>query len=273
MVNVHKRTPKRYEHRQVSAHRAPKGDVMTMKLIPLKLLTEGQRSVSFMGKGKDKASTLWLFRSIVKDGLLNPLVVTKQGHKYTVLDGKKRLAVIRKLARKRSLSKAIAKVPCIIQEATAITPVINRRPALLSGPELAHQIIVDAQSTTSLASIAQRFECDISVVEDCLSLRSLHPEILMHFNKGAVSLEQASAFATIANMTAQLDLLHQLGPFVSDTEIMASIKAGATVVELSEDNILFLPSRGHPESQRHQKTLEFGKTSTHAARRREPLAA
>jgi len=107
-----------------------------------------------MVKGRAKANTLWLARSIFKDGLLNPLVVTKQGNKFTVLDGKKRLAIIRKMAKSKSLSKSIAKVPCIVQETSSLAPVVNRRPALLSGPELAHQVILEAQSARSLASIA-----------------------------------------------------------------------------------------------------------------------
>lgn len=113
----------------------------------------------------------------------------------------------------------------------------------------------------------------MSVIEDCLSLRNLHPEVLLHFNKGAVSLEQAAALATIGNMTAQLNLLHQLGPFVSNIEIIAAIKSGATVVELDEGNIIFLPSRGRPAKQGLQKSFEFGRASTQTARCDEPLAA
>lgn len=246
---------------------------MATKLIPLKFLTDGQNSVSFIAKVKQKDQNLGLARSIIKDGLLNPLVVMKQGSKYIVLDGKKRLVIIRKLAKSNRLSKAIAKVPCVVQETQSLSPLKNRRPALLTGPELAHEVILDAQSGYSHVEIAQRFECDVTVVLDCLSLRNLHPEILLHFNKRAVSLEQAAALATIENMTAQLDLLHQLGPSVSDIDIIAAIKAGATVVELSEDNIIFLPSRGRPEAKSRQKIFKFGKPSSPAARRCEPLAA
>lgn len=247
---------------------------MATKLIPLKLLTDGQSAVSFMLNNKHKDTTLWLARSIVKDGLLNPLVVIKQGSKFVVLDGKKRLAIIRRMAKNDRLNKAIAKVPCVVQETHTVAPLKNKRPILLTGPELAHQIILDGQAAKSHAEIAQRFECSISVVEDSLSLRKLNPEILLHFNKGAISLEQAAALATIENMTAQLDLLHQLGPFVSDKDIISAIRAGATVVELSDNNIIFLPSRGRPAKKKPlQRKLKFGKTSRHAARYSVPLAA
>jgi len=231
---------------------------MAPKLIPLKLLSDGEDTIAFMGKGKSKACPVWLSNSIIKDGLLNPLVVIQQGSKFIVIDGKKRLAAIRLMTTSKRLAKAIAKVPCIVQSANSLQPVETRRPLLMTGPELAHKVITAAKTATSLVSIAQRFECEQGVVQDCLSLRNLHPELLLHFNNGAISLEQASALATIENKKAQLDLLHQLGPFASNADIIAAIRAGATVVELSEDNFIFLPSR-RPKSKEEQQTFEFDK--------------
>ena len=175
-----------------------------------------------------------------------------------VLDGKKRLKAIRKLAKSSRFGRSMAKIPCIVQEANEIQPVIATRPILLSGPELAHQNILAAQTGISTVSMAQRFECDLSVVDDCISLTKLNPELLMHFNNGVISLEQAAAFSTIDNMKAQMDLLYQLGPFVSDMEIIASIKAGSTVLELSDDNIIILPSRGRRDTHRNVQKQEFG---------------
>jgi hypothetical protein len=246
---------------------------MTTKLIPLKLLSDGNETVSFLNPGKRNASAMWLSRSIIRDGLLNPLVVTQQGGKFIVIDGKKRLNALRQMAKSKRLSKAMTKIPCIVQSTLTLSPVENRRPLLMSGPELAHKIILEAQGATSHMSIAQRFECDLSVVEDCLSLSALHPEILLHFNSGAVTLEQAAALATIENMKAQLDLLQQLGPFVSNTEIVAAIRSGATVVELSEDNIIFLPSRRSDAAQDAQRAFEFDKSSIPAGSRIGSLAA
>ena len=225
---------------------------MNTKLIPLKALSTGSISLSVFAKPKNR-NLSWLQKSIEKDGLLYPLVVIKEGAKYLVIDGKKRLNVIRHLAKSKLYSRSTAKIPCIVQKADKIIPVVNSRPTLLTGPELAHAIIIAVQSRVSHVSIAQRFECDVSVVEDSISLTKLHPEMLMHFNNNTISLEQAAAFATIENMKAQLDLLHQLGPFVSDMDIIAAIKSGSTVIELSEDNIIFLPSRGRPSSPKETK--------------------
>jgi hypothetical protein len=249
-----------------------KGLKMAPKLIPLKLLSDGGQTISFMAKGRAKASSVSLYQSIIRDGLLNPLVVTQQGSKFIVIDGKKRLAVMRAMMKSRRLAKAIAKVPCVVQESSSLRPIEARRPLLLSGPELAHKVISAAKTATSLVSIGQRYECDVSVVKDCLALRNLHPELLLHFNNDAISLEQASALATVENKKAQLDLLHQLGPFVSNIDIIAAIRAGATVVELSEDNFLFLPSRR--QNPRKQQTLfEFDNRRPVTASRKPRLVA
>jgi len=45
--------------------------MMAPKLIPLKLLSDGEDTVSFIGKGKSKACPVWLSKSILRDGLLN----------------------------------------------------------------------------------------------------------------------------------------------------------------------------------------------------------
>lgn len=232
---------------------------MTTKLIPLKALTAGNKSLSVFIQNKSESLTR-LQQSIEKDGLLYPLVVVKEGAKYLVIDGKKRLSVIRKMSKSSRYTRSTAKIPCFVQRADNILPIAASKPTLLTDRELAHEIILAAQSQVSHAFIAQRFECKISVVEDCVSLTRLHPELLVHFNNNAISLKQAAAFATIDNMEAQLSLLHQLGPFASNSDIIEAIKAGETVIEISADNIVILPSRGRPfqKGLSAQKVLKFG---------------
>jgi len=44
--------------------------MMAPKLIPVKLLVDGDDVVSFKSKGKRKSCDIWLSKSIIKDGLL-----------------------------------------------------------------------------------------------------------------------------------------------------------------------------------------------------------
>ena len=232
---------------------------MTTTLIPLKALTAGTRTRSVFTRSQSNDLSR-LRQSIEEDGLLYPLVVIKEGAKFLVVDGKKRLRVIKKLATLKRYSRSTTKIPCLVQHADNVVPIELNKPMLMTDSELAHAIILAAQNQVSHSSIAQRFECTLSIVEDCVSLTRLHPELLMHFNSSAISLEQAAAFATIDNIEAQLSLLLQLGPFVSDTAIIKAIKMGKTVIEIAEDNIVILPSRGRPnlKDRRMKKTLEFG---------------
>jgi len=214
---------------------------MTMMLIPLKDLTALDNVQRFSGRRQRELDPIK--RSITNDGLLNPLIVMKQSGRYQVIDGKKRLQVIRQLVKAKKQTRALNKIPCVIQETPTHVIADPHRPMLLSGPELAHAIITQIDLGHPPVSVAQRFECDNSVVEDAISLKKLHPTMLAHFNNKAISLEQASAFATIPNPEAQLNLLLQLGPFVSNTDIIAAIKSGETVIEVPNGDVVILPSR------------------------------
>ena len=81
---------------------------MTTKLIPLNALSLG--AMSFSALTKPKLHDLTKIRqSIEKDGLLYPLIVVKDGAKYLVIDGKKRLNIIRKLAKSKLYPRSTAK--------------------------------------------------------------------------------------------------------------------------------------------------------------------
>lgn len=221
---------------------------MTMMLIPLKDLTALDNVQRFSARRRRELDPIK--RSITNDGLLNPLIVMKQSGHYQVIDGKKRLQVIRQLVKTKKQTRALNKIPCVIQETPSHVISEPSRPMLLSGPELAHAIITQMDLGHPPVSVAQRFECGINVVEDAMSLKSLHPTMLTHFNNKAITLEQASAFATIPNPEAQLSLLLQLGPFVSNMDIIEAIKSGETVIEVPNGDVVILPSRTQTPARR-----------------------
>lgn len=182
-------------------------------------------------------------QSISEDGLLNPLSVVKQNAEYIVIDGKKRLKAIRAIVKAQKQTQAFNKILCQVQETREDVNPARRRPALLSGPKLAHAIITQINLGVSAPSVAQRFACEDDVINDAISLKRLHPELLSHFSASRISLEQAGALATIPNPKAQLTLFNQLGSFFSNSDIIASIKNGAMILELPNDDILILPTR------------------------------
>ena len=213
---------------------------MNVLMIELKHLTANDCLTVFPRKPSRGFASIK--NSIETDGLLNPLTVIKQKGKFIVIDGKKRLLALRELAKSNKFKRALYKVPCNI-DCTSEIGIDPARPVLMSGPEVAHKIICEVESGMPRVMVAQRYECTAAVVEDSLSLRNLHPEILMCFNNDTLSLEQAAAFATIENMNAQWSLLLQLGPFVSNAEIITAIKSGEAVLDLPCGETIILPSR------------------------------
>jgi len=212
---------------------------MLMILVNRLILDTGVLRLS----SQNKTSIALIKNSIERDGLLNPLVVAKRRNKYVIIDGKKRFIAIRALIKSGVCSRMLSKIPCVLHEEGSLEFQKPSKPTLMTDPELAHAIISQINSGTSIAYIAQRYDCDESVVEDVVSLQKLHLKVLQCFNNHTVSLEQAAALATIPNPEAQWKLLLQLGPFATDENIINAIKAGETVITLPDENILVIPSR------------------------------
>jgi len=209
---------------------------MTFIYVPLADLVLNSKIKPF---AKSPAQNLESLKSSIQEvGLLNPLVVIKHNSKYLVLDGKKRLEAMRQLKKSRHYMRSLQKVPCIMDY-----PAAKGRPLLMRAPELASAVITDVKGGQSMAAVAQKYDCKLADICEAMTFKTLHPEVLKYFNNETITWEQAAALATIANPDAQLNLLMQLGPFVSNKEIIAAVRQGQTVINLPDGNILCLPSR------------------------------
>jgi len=182
-------------------------------------------------------------RRIKSVGLLNPLIVTKIKGRYLVIDGKKRLHAIKKLARQNKLPRTLHTVPCLLSDSDPTTSEPINKPLLLSDYELVQEIIKANEAGKDEKDIIQMLECSQQVIRQALSLKSLCPKLEQAFMNTAINLAQAAALATIPNPQAQWDLLVQLGPFVSEPDIIKAIAKGKTVLELPNGDVLLLPSR------------------------------
>jgi len=214
---------------------------MTLVHVLLKDLLTTRKIKSFSSQSEQSSQALE--GSLDEVGFLNPLIVTKQKSKYLVLDGKKRLQALLQLTKSRGRSRLMSRVPCVMEWPAPHLTGRKSRPALMRAPELAHAIVSEIKGGQSTSSIATKYDCSKDDVIEALSFQGLHPTVSMHFNNEAINWEQAAALATIQNPYAQLNLLLQLGPFVSDSEIIAAIREGATVIDLPDGNTICLPSR------------------------------
>ncbi len=239
---------------------------MHIVYIPLNKLSFDTSVLQFKSRMRHKHDNLR--QSIVSNGLLNPLRVTPHKKGFSILDGKKRLQVLKTLAKSGYTGQILTKIPCVIDNLfpKAVSEVVEAdRPALLKDAELAHLILSHVRKSMPLPYIAQTFDCDISVVESCIKLPRLHAKVLKAFYDGTISLEQAAALATLSNPKAQWNLLLQLGPFVSDTKVLQAIRAGETVIDLPDGEIVILPSRAPSHSEFDSSTQVRFSTKTVAA--------
>jgi len=200
-------------------------------------------------KAKDIHS---LAKRILRDGLLNPIVVRRRGAQLVVVDGAKRLAAMKLLKRHNRLPRSLYKIPCIVTDDALDAPLPEAKPApaLKTDAELARAINDAVKAGQSRDAIAARFDCAPAYIDYAASLSDLNPQIKDYFRSGHICLEQAAAFASIECPDAQWRLLQELGPFAHADDVIAAILAGKTVVDMPDGNVMIMPSRRTPSPRR-----------------------
>ena len=179
--------------------------------------------------------------SIAAHGLLNPLIVLKRGQKLIVIDGKKRLAALRRLKFAGELPRSLVNIPYILiaeQDGYKAQPM-----SLLSNQERYEEVLKSRRQGMGLMEIAAEFYMSKQCVKDLLGIARLSPRLQKAYFGGTISIDQARAFATLPNMDTQDMLLVALGPFANAPEILNAIENGETVIDMGDENVIILPSR------------------------------
>ena len=179
--------------------------------------------------------------SITAHGLLNPLIVMQRGNKLIIVDGKKRLAALRRLRFTGELPRSLVNVPYVIirqkddyQHGTM---------SLLSNRERFEEVVKLRHKGLGLMEIAAELYISKNCVKDLLRIALLSTRLRQAYFGGTITIDQARAFATLPSVDAQDQLLIALGPFADAPEILNAIENGETVIEMDDDNVIILPSR------------------------------
>jgi len=182
--------------------------------------------------------------SILRFGLLNPVVVaqSRPGERFRIIDGRKRVLALKRLAFMGKLPRSLDKVPYILADAGEAT---ENPFSLLSNLEQYEQVMALVGKGLSDASISLVLYASKDYISDLRCVEQLSERLQNAFFGGHIDLSQARAFATLPNPESQDTVLLALGPFAKAPEILDAISAGETVVSLGvdEDDILILPSR------------------------------
>ena len=179
--------------------------------------------------------------SIAQHGLLNPLIVARRGKRFIIVDGKKRLAALRRMRFAGTLPRSLVKVPYILVDERPASE--NNAMGLLTNHERFEEVTRLRSKGLSVAQIASTLYVTNQCVKDLISIGMLSPRLRQAYFGGTISTAQARAFASLPNMEAQDSLLIALGPFADAPEILKAIENGETVIDMGDDNVIILPSR------------------------------
>ena len=213
----------------------------TLKRADLSLFRAPTTRILF---GERLAAVKQVQESIKAHGLMQPLTVMRRGKHLIIVDGKKRLAALRRLRFAGELPRSLANVPYAF--AQDMRNSADHRPHLLSNHERFEQVITRRRQGRALMEIARELYMSKQCVKDLLCVARLSPRLQSAFFGGTISTAQARAFATLPEPDAQDQLLIALGPFAKAPEILEAIAQGEMVINMGQDNLIILPSRHVP---------------------------
>ncbi len=178
--------------------------------------------------------------SIAKHGLLNPIRVMQRGKKLIVVDGKKRLAALRRMRFIGCLPHSLVNVPYVMvtQNNSAV-----QHMSLLSNKEKFEDVLSLCKKGYSLMEIASTLYVSKQCVKDILSVSRLSRQLQQAYFGGNISIDQARVFATLPNKNTQDMLFVALGSFANAPDILRAIRNGETVIDMGDENVIILPSR------------------------------
>jgi len=148
-----------------------------------------------------------LAQSIKAHGIIQPIIVTKQGERYVIIAGERRW--------RASQLAGLKTIPCIVREYTAreiaeISIIENLQREDLNPIESARAIkqLIDQFSLTQEV-VADRIGKSRPAVANTLRLLQLSPEVIALVESGKLSAGQARCLITIEDKAVQLDLANR----------------------------------------------------------------
>ena len=165
-----------------------------------------------------------LQESIARFGLLSPIVAIRREGRLFVVDGRKRLAALRRLAFQGRLPRSLKSIPYLIARGDGEP---SRRTALLtSNPELFRAVRSRFTSGMAIDAIAQDFHISRQCVRDVLSLSRLDDRLRALFFARRIDFAQARAYASIPETMRQRVIAAKLGLDATAEAVLDAARTG-----------------------------------------------
>jgi ParB family chromosome partitioning protein len=183
--------------------------------IPLNKLTVWTGNVR---KTHNKSGIEELAASIKAHGLQQNLVVRKEGKKFAVIAGGRRLKALQLLAKAGDIPAGF-EIPCNITEAENATELSLAENVMREDMHPADQFEAFrslADDGMPVADIAARFGCSEAHVSKLLKLARVSPKIIKAYRNGDLTLECVMAFTVTDDHEAQEKVLEAFNPDRND---------------------------------------------------------
>ena len=156
--------------------------------------------------------------SISQYGLLSPIIVSRTNNQLVVLDGRKRLAAIKRLAFMGRLPRSLVNIPYL--EIQDMPRAADPTPALMSNRELYQTVTQMFRNTQDVEYIASELFLTRKGVKQILTLCRLSPRLRRSFFDKTISFESARAYAAFPSHNIQEQIFSALGPFAEGQDIL-----------------------------------------------------
>lgn len=160
--------------------------------------------------------------SIARFGLLSPIVVSRQDGRLIVVDGRKRLAAIRRLDFMGRLPRSLVNIPYIELSHMRQSPAAT--PALMSNRELYETVVKMFRHNQDVEAIASELYLSRKCITQVLTLARLAPPLRKAFFNQTIDFERARAYAAIPGQMAQEEVFNVLGPFADANAIIDYVR-------------------------------------------------
>lgn len=156
--------------------------------------------------------------SISRFGLLSPIIVSRSEGRLIVVDGRKRLAAIKRLEFMGRLPRSLVNIPYIELEEARQTP--SDAPALMSNRDLYTTVTDLFRAHQDISLIASELYLSRKCVKQVLTLARLSPRLRKMFFDGTIDFTSAKAYAALPEHRAQNRAFMTLGPFADARAIL-----------------------------------------------------
>ena len=158
-----------------------------------------------------------LQNSILRFGLLSPIIVRRHNGRLFVVDGRKRLAAIRRLRFAGQLPRSLVNIP--YTELKDLNTAESPTPALMSNREL-YTTVTDAfKGGADTEQIAQDLYLSRRCISQVLTLSRLSARLRGLFFEKVINFDQARTYAAQPRHALQNAVFGALGPFAAADKI------------------------------------------------------